>query len=588
MRIPDSLAKTILLDNSVVNEDQLAELEALAVDRHRALQDLIIENGLLSERDLARLYAEVVDLPFTDLKPSGIKRQDLSLLPERVARKYLAIVFKVEDPGSIKFVAMADPVDNASVGFLKKHLGDDLKIYVTTLSDIHDALDEYRGHISSELSHVIWQDVPKQPSGQLSETAVDQTVQLIIEKAAIAKASDIHIEPHENFVVVRYRVDGLLREVNKLPISLGEPLINSIKSLGGLRSSSGQAGTFGRAKVEVKGEVYGLRITSLPVIDGEKIVIHLSSETAKAPSLESLGFWGVGLKDIKRTMLEPHGLILVAGPNGSGKSTLLFSLLSDLNAHSHNISTIEDPVEYSLPGINQVAVGTNPRVSFYSGLKSILEQDPNIIMLSSLDDKKTADLAVQTALNKYLLLAGFNARDGLAGLKQLVDMGVESHLLAAAFRLVVSGRLVRRLCLNCRESFVPARAKLPIVERVFGLADYGGLRGLNALETEAAEAGLGRDVGVHDLNTTPSSIKHLYKARDGGCDSCNFSGYKGRIGLYEVVNKSDAITQAIAAGATIDKLTAAASKEGMLGFKVDGLIKALRGYTSVEEVLTSL
>ena len=595
MRIPDSLVEKLLTKSGDYSKEQLQNLHDQAASEKQPLQDIVIKNNLLSEKDLTKLYADEIEVPFVELKASEIKHDILKLLPERIARQYNAVVFEV-DKDDTKSVAMQDPDDIQAINFLQKQLGNKLKVFITTESLLQAALDQYRGNISSELTKVIANDVVTEEEEEVDESdlaedsPVAQTVNIIIEYGIKSGASDVHIEPREEFVVVRYRIDGILREANKLPRKLLGALVSRIKILSNLKIDEHRAPQDGRFKVQVSGQVYALRVSTLPILDGEKVVMRILNESNKAADFKDLGFWGTALTDLQQSIVQPHGLVLVTGPTGSGKSTTLFSVLSALNTPNVNISTVEDPVEYHIVGANQTQVNPIAGMTFVNGLRALLRQDPNIIMVGEIRDGETADLAVQAALTGHLVFSTLHTNNAATCLPRLLDMGVEPFLIASTVRVVVGQRLVRRLCVDCRVAYAPDSALLKRLDKAFGITDNGGVQHFHELESQAVQDGIGTGVTgkdkdkVNDLSTTASSISRLWKASDQGCDHCNHTGYKGRLGIYEVLNNTPDIQKMIVANSTAEEIEKQAIVNHMITMRIDGFIKSLRGETSVEEV----
>lgn len=595
MRIPDSLVETLLKQSGTFTEDQLTALREQEVTEKKPLQDLVVKNNLLSEKELTRLYAAEIEVPFVELNAREINHDILKQLPERIARQYGAVVFGV-DENETKLVALQDPDDIQALNFLQKQLGTNIKIHITTASLLQAALDQYRGNISSELTKVIASNQEEEAEEEIDEndlaedSPVAQTVNIIIEYGIQTGASDIHIEPREDFVVVRYRIDGLLREANKLPRKLLGSLVSRIKILSNLKIDEHRAPQDGRFKIEVSGLVYALRVSTLPILDGEKVVMRILNESTKAADFTELGFWGTALQDLQHAIVQPHGMVLVTGPTGSGKSTTLFSVLSSLNTPNVNISTVEDPVEYHIVGANQTQVNAIAGMTFTNGLRALLRQDPNIIMVGEIRDGETADLAVQAALTGHLVFSTLHTNNAATCLPRLLDMGVEPFLIASTVRVVVAQRLVRRLCVNCRETFEPDAAMLKRLDKTFHLTEKGGPAVINKLEESALQDGIGKSTtgkgGDSDtLSTSAGSIKRIFKAHDEGCDKCNHTGFKGRIGIYEVLNNSPDIQSMIVGSVTTENIEKAAIKDGMITMQLDGFIKALRGQTTIEEIL---
>lgn len=590
MRIPDSLVEKLLKSSGKATEDQLKALREREKTDKKPLQDLAIKDNLISEKDLTKLYADEIDIPLVELVAKDIKKEVLKSLPERIARQYHAVVFD-EDNDGIKLVAMEDPDDIQAINFLHKQLGDDIRIYITTATLLQAALDQYRGdNISNELTQVIaGEEASETKDEEVSEddlaedSPIAQSVNLIIEYGVKAGASDIHIEPREEYVIVRYRVDGLLREANKLPRKTLGALVSRIKILSNLKIDEHRAPQDGRFKVQVGGLVYALRVSTLPIVDGEKVVMRILNESTKAASLEELGFWGTAKETIEHAIVQPHGMILVTGPTGSGKSTTLFSVLSMLNSPSTNISTVEDPVEYRIPGVNQTQVNPVAGMTFQSGLRALLRQDPNIIMVGEIRDKETAELGVQAALTGHLVFSTLHTNNAATCLPRLLDMGIEPFLIASTVRAVVGQRLVRRLCVNCREKFNPVSSDLTQLSKTFGLDKAETMKRLHDYEAQALAGNIGKN--IKELGSTDTKITTLWKAHIDGCTACNHTGYKGRIGIYEVLHNSETVQSLIVGNSTSEKIQTTAIEEGMLTMQLDGLVKALRGETTIEEIL---
>ena len=599
MRIADSLTEQLLKKAGKVSDEQLADLKKQQEKDKKPLQDLALKSNLISEKDLTKLYADEIEVPMIELNAKEIKKDILKLLPERIARQYNAVVFDVDENGT-KLVAMDDPDDIQALNFLQKELSNNIRVYITTDSLLQAALDQYRegGAIGKELTKVInkedeGEDLDEPNKEDIAEDSpIAQTVNLLIEYAINASASDIHVEPREDFVLIRYRIDGMLKEVNKLPRRMLNALVSRIKILSNLKIDEHRAPQDGRFKVQVGGGLYALRVSTLPIADGEKVVMRILNESSKAASFDQLGFWGMALDNLKHAIVQPHGMILVTGPTGSGKSTTLFSVLSMLNTPNVNISTVEDPVEYRIPGVNQTQVNPIAGMTFANGLRALLRQDPNIIMVGEVRDGETAELAVQAALTGHLVFTTLHTNNAATCLPRLLEMGIEPFLIASTVRAVIGQRLVRRLCNDCKETYQPDETQLRQIAKTFKIVDGDAMKRVHELEGEALEGGIGKpvrpdkkDSATGELSTTPSGIKRLYKAHDDGCANCNHTGYKGRIGIYEVLHNSEKVQSLIVGNSTSETIQNAAIAEGMLTMQIDGFIKALRGETTIEEIL---
>lgn len=596
MRINDAVVLELLKASKKVNDEQIKNLLDQQKTSKKPLQELAVSVNLISEKDLTRSYAEQIDVPFVELIPRNLRKDFLKLIPERIARQYNAIVFDVQDDGT-KLLAMEDPDDVQALNFLQKQLGTNIKVYTATRSNILAAIDQYRGNISSELTQVIASSDSESETETQEEVSeedvaedspIAQTVNLIIEDAIKQGASDIHIEPREDYVSVRYRVDGQLRETNRLPKKVLLSLVSRIKILSNLKIDERRAPQDGRFKVTVGSGEYALRVSTLPIVEGEKVVMRILNESTKAGTLEELGFWGTSLEHLETALTRPHGLILFTGPTGSGKSTSLFSILSRLNQPSVNISTVEDPVEYKIPGVNQVQANPVAGMTFANGLRALLRQDPNIIMVGEIRDSETANLAVQAALTGHLVFSTLHTNNAATCLPRLLDMGVEPFLIASTVRVVVAQRLVRRLLPEGVESFEPDIATLAHVQNTFGIKTPEDFARLHQLENEAIKSHINRAVGTSDKaakddqpSTSVSTIKRLWRIKSGS----GSQSFRGRIGIYEVLPVSSDIQKLIIARYSADHLQDQAIKEGMVSMQTDGLVKVLRGQTTLEEVM---
>ena len=596
MRISDRIVEQILTSGGKITTEQLEAYKMQEKKEKKPLQDIVLNGNAISERDLTKAYSEIIDIPYIDIDIKGIDKEILQLVPERIARQYNVVVIGVDDKGQ-KLLAMDDPDDIQAISFLQKELGNDVRIFMATHTNILQAIDQYRENISSEITEVISAEQEEEQKGEkfdqedlAEDSPVAQTVNLLVEGAIKTGASDIHIEPREGYVSVRYRIDGILREVNKLPKNVQGALVSRIKILSNLKIDERRAPQDGRFKIAINGLKYALRVSTLPITDGEKVVMRILNESSKALLLEELGYWGTALDTINQAITQPHGMILVTGPTGSGKSTSLFSVLSLLNNPTVNISTIEDPVEYKIPGANQTQVNVQAGMTFAAGLRALLRQDPNIIMVGEIRDSETSGLAVQAALTGHLVFATLHTNNAATCLPRLLDMGIEPFLIASTVRAVVGQRLVRRLCRNCRVPVAPESDLVKKINKTFKIKASDDMKKINQLEKLAIEGGIGTDPEnknneVNQPSSSGTAINRIYKAKDGGCEECGHNGYKGRMGIYEVLGNSSELEKLIISNSTSDAIENQAIKEGMITMQLDGFIKALRGQTTIEEIL---
>lgn len=587
MRISDAIVEKLLADFGTPME-QITSLREEGIRSRRSLQSLVIQNKLMDEATLTKTYANYAGIPFVEIDPKSILQETLTKIPERIARQYNAVLFKVDEDG-LMHLAMDDPDDVQAFNFIQKQIGENVKLYIATRSNILDCLENYRGDVTKELNQVI--DVQREDSGEgqvVSEAEVAenspiaQTVNLLLEYAIRSNASDVHVEPREEYVQVRYRIDGVLKEVNRLPRNVMNALVSRIKILSNLKIDERRVPQDGRFKIKVAGKQYALRVSTLPVIDGEKVVMRILDESNQAVTLQELGYWGRSLEVISDALTEPNGMILITGPTGSGKSTSLFSILTLLNTPNVNISTVEDPVEYKIPGVNQTQTNPKAGMTFANGLRALLRQDPNIIMVGEIRDGETANLGVQAALTGHLVFSTLHTNNAATSLPRLLDMGVEPFLIASTVKAVVGQRLVRRLCMNCRQKYTPNQEEINALIRLFNLPEGQSFSAIHSLEQQALTQNIGKDT---PLGTSDTTITTMWRASPEGCEQCNHTGYKGRVGIYEVLGSSNSIQKLIMANATSAQIQAQAVQEGMTTMQTDGLIKAIRGETTVEEVL---
>ncbi|MGY4893654.1 MAG: GspE/PulE family protein [Candidatus Saccharimonadota bacterium] len=590
MRISDSILETLLGRANLVTPEQLTTLKEEVERSKRPMQDVVIEQKIADEPTLVKAFSEYSSIPYVEIDARSVPAEVLKLIPERVARQYMAVLFKL-DPDGVHHLAMEDPDDVQAVNFIQKEIGTNSRIYIATRDNILSVLDMYRGDVNKELNEVIdVQRVDDDPANTATDGEQDisedspiaQTVNLLLEYAIRSHASDVHIEPREEHVQVRYRIDGVLKEVNRLPKNVMGALISRIKILANLKIDERRVPQDGRFKITVGGRQYALRVSTLPIVDGEKIVMRILDESNQAVTLEQLGYWGRALTDITREMNEPDGIVLMTGPTGSGKSTSLFSILTILNKPNVNISTIEDPVEYKVVGVNQTQTNPKAGMTFASGLRALLRQDPNIIMVGEVRDGETAGLAIQAALTGHMVFSTLHTNNAATSLPRLLDMGIEPFLIASTIRAIVGQRLVRKLHKESRESYIPSEEEKAAIVKLFNLGSDQGFKVIHELEKQAAAAGLGGDT---PLSTDENGIKTLWRANhDMNTDDVQ-EGYRGRLGIYEVLYNSESIQKLIMAHATSVQIQAQAIQEGMITMQIDGLIKALRGETTIEEVL---
>ncbi len=417
---------------------------------------------------------------------------------------------------------------------------------------------------------------------KFSDKQVAETLALLIENGVKRGATDIHIEPHERFVLVRYRIDGALRGIHKLPRAALGSLLSQIKSLAGLHIHDTQMPQEGNYTAKFPGGSANVHVATMPVYGGEKVVLRLSQEYGDPSELADLGFWGDGLKTLKSVLASPHGLVVVSGPRHSGVSTTLFSLLKDANSPLQNVATIESTVKHRLPGVNHTYLVGG--ISAHEVLQAALRQDANVIMIDNLPDSPTTGLAVHAAATGHLMFAGLRAGDSISALLHLRHTGVEPFLLATSLRASIGQRLVRKLCPTCRERYELSPFQWKQLQDSFGITSAAACKRVNDLESKAAPIIFG---DVRQLGSTPTRITHLWKASETGCDTCEHTGYQGRTAISEVFTVTEGVNKTLVGKDTLsaNSLHAAAVKDGFIPMALDGLVKALRGHTTIAEVL---
>lgn len=591
MHVSNETLEKLLRTGNRLDDESINSLKLEGERLKKPLQQIAIDNHLIDELTLTKLFSDYSGIPFVTLDPKSIPSDLLEKIPERIARQYSAVIFKIDEDGTVS-LAMEDPDDVQAVDFLKKEVGANVQIYIATRENIQETLQGYRGDAEKEISEVIDVENEEQSqdkeANQVSEedfsenSPIAQTVSLLLEYAIRSKASDVHIEPRDGYIQIRYRVDGVLREQNRLPRNVHAALISRIKILSNLKIDERRVPQDGRFKIQVAGKKFALRVSTLPISEGEKAVIRILDESNEAVGLRDLGIWGKSLEGINYSLTQPHGMILVTGPTGSGKSTTLFSALTKLNQPNVNISTIEDPVEYRVPGVNQTQTNDAAGMTFAIGLRALLRQDPNIMMVGEIRDKETAGLAVQAALTGHLVLSAVHTNNAATTLPRLLDMEIEPFLIASTVRVIIGQRLVRKLDVKTRVRYTPTEQEKQLIAKLFDIKDPSGYRRLHEMEKEAAANGVGGDT---PLSTDPSGIMYLYKQKENLDPKESFDGFSGRIGIYELLINSSSIQKLISSRATSTEIQATAVSEGMVTMQLDGILKALRGETTIEEVM---
>ncbi len=532
----------------------------------KSLEEILIAENAVDETELYTRAAEILETPFIGLKGREIKQDIINLIPGPVAGTHQVVAFEKEK--NILKLAMTDPTDIQTIEFLRRKTGMDPKVYMTAPSDLRETLRLYHTELDEHL-RVIQENSSGEAGRKLKKAAAElpiiNIVNSILEHAVYENASDIHIEPLEKEVTVRYRIDGILKPAMTLPKTVQNGMIARIKILANLKFDEHMAPQDGRFKIQVQDDKLAFRVSILPVYDGEKIVMRLLHEGAKPLSLEQLGLLEKPRGLMEAAIKKPHGMILVTGPTGSGKTTTLYSVLGILNQPGVNISTVEDPIEYRIAGVNQSQVNPKANFTFATGLRALLRQDPNIIMVGEIRDQETAEIAINAAMTGHLVLATLHTNDAPTALPRLTDMGVPPFLVAFTANIIIAQRLVRRICPHCKKEYKLDKVATAELSKVF---DADRLEKLLKQHTETKKIG---------NNGT------FYQG--AGCGRCGQTGYKGRQGIYEVLEITPEISAIINSHGTADDIKKTARAQGMLTMLEDGLIKAKLGVTTISEVL---
>ena len=576
MRIDNRQLRDFISDSAMVPAGDLEASFQEAEGQKKSLGNILLEKKLIDEVKLRKLYAYILGVPFVDLQKESISQDILQIIPEPIARKYKIVAF--ERNGQELKVAMLNPEDIQTVDFIRKKSGLHIITCLTTEEGIDSVLKQYGKSLKAEFGDIIEKN-SSEISGEESQEDLEKIAQglpiirivdTLIKHAILQGASDIHIEPDEKEVRVRYRIDGMLHDAMTLPRQVRDGIIARIKVLSNLKLDEHRVPQDGRFKIEKEGIRMSFRVSILPIFDGEKIVMRLLDESSKGLTLEGMGMTGDGLEAVHREIKRPNGMILVTGPTGSGKTTTLYTIMDILNTAEVNISTVEDPVEYRMPRINQTQIYPKVGLTFAAGLRSLLRQDPDIIMVGEIRDNETMEMAIQAAMTGHLVLSTLHTNSAAATLPRLLDMGAEPFLVATTANIIIAQRLVRKLCPDCRKEYKISAKELKSFTENYDMDEI-----LEKMKgNEALKGKLTAQSDWEDLK--------LYKA--GGCEQCT-GGYHGRIGIYEVLEVDDDIQKMISQKASAEEIEKKAKEKGMITMVKDGFIKAVQSVTSLEEIL---
>jgi len=563
--------KNILTESDILKLEDFEKLEAEAAAEQKDIADYLIEKKLVTLPMIYESAANYFKVPFINLKNQNIRKDVLFLIPEPISTTHNIIAFDASST-EVK-IAVLDPDKIQIFEFLKKKIGLELKIYLTTPDNIHDSIKLYHKSLKAEFDDLTGKDkAPIDGDVDLKKLAEDlpvvRIVDTLLEYSIIEGASDIHIEPEENDVLVRYRIDGVLRNVMVLPKNVQSGISARIKILANLKVDEHRMPQDGRFKITTSDAQVAFRVSILPTFDGEKIVMRLLNEKAQVLSLEQLGLQPKVLEILKRNIDKPHGVIMVTGPTGSGKTTTLYTVLGVLNKPEVNISTIEDPIEYRMPHVNQSQVNPKIGYTFAQGLRAFLRQDPDIIMVGEIRDQETAEIAVHAAMTGHLVLSTIHTNSAAATMPRLSEMGVPNFLIGTTMNLIIAQRLVRKICSNCIQSYNLDR------EAIRNLGEQ--------IDIEKILKTLERERAIADAK---KGLSNLLFYRGKGCKRCNNTGYKGRVGIYELIENNEEMSSIIVKNANAHEINQLAVDQGMISMIEDGFIKAKSGMTTLEEVL---
>lgn len=567
----------VLLKNDILDKDLLEKRLAEANAKEISFEEYLVQNKIISEEILYQLLANEYEIPFIDLSSKDINERTLQMIPETIAQAHQIIAFEATD--TTISVALLDPDNIEILDVIQKKTGRETKAHLTTHKSIREALKLYHKDLQLEFARDVAAEkgkaVPKswktqKPLEQLAEDLpVIRIVDSLLDSAISQNASDIHIEPSEEDMTVRFRIDGILHRVMTLPRSVEAGIVARIKVLANLKIDEHRLPQDGRFKLQKDNVRMAFRVSIIPVFVGEKVVMRLLDESQQTLTFEQLGLEGKALEAVHRNIRKPHGIVLVTGPTGSGKTTTLYAVLTRLNTPEVNISTIEDPIEYHIKGINQSQVNPKIGFTFASGLRAFLRQDPNIIMVGEIRDAETANIAAQAALTGHLVLSTLHTNDAVTTLPRLREMGVEPFLIASTMNLVIAQRLVRKICEKCIESYTPEPKAMKGYEELLGIPSLPDL----IHGEESQEAG------------KQTKEKEILFFRGKGCKECGNDGYSGRMGIFEVLEVTKEISEAIVNTASTEELRTLATKQDMRSIVQDGIEKVTKGITTIEEIL---
>lgn len=574
----------LLVANKLLTAEDLATHKKSAKSTGTPLLTGLLQSGVVDNETLTQLIAKVSTVPYVNLTNVTIDQSVLALLPRETAERYMAVPLGElanEQGGGVKrlAIAMLDANNVQAVDFLANKIQRPLKVYLASEKGILHVLDQYKTDLSEGVGEAISAATTERAAIETESNAlvirqdspISRALNTILEYAIRARASDIHVEPTEHDLRIRCRIDGVLREIMKLPKSIEPALISRIKILSNLKIDEHRVPQDGQFAVKIATKEVDLRIAISPVVWGEQVVIRLLDKTGSSFKLEEMGYAGRALRSIRKGISRPNGMVLTSGPTGSGKTTSMYALITEIKNDAVNIVTLEDPVEYKMIGVNQMQVNPDVGLTFASGLRSILRQDPNVIMVGEIRDKETANLAVQAALTGHLVFSTLHTNSAAGVLPRLLDMGIEPFLIASTVNTIIGQRLVRRR----------GNEKEPVAANEREIQSINETVGTILPKTKETVSQISADIGYKDLPLAGQKAYTLMKGKDTPQTP---GGYKGRVGLYEVMDVTENIQNLIVKRATSADIQRQAIAEGMITMRQDGYLKALQGITTLEEV----
>ncbi|MCB9819905.1 Flp pilus assembly complex ATPase component TadA [Candidatus Nomurabacteria bacterium] len=565
----------LLVEEGLVAKSDIEAAQKESVDKKQPLFAVLAENGTVDDELLTHAIAQVSGVPYVNLRGTVIDEKILNLLPEDIAERFMAV--PLAEVQNRLAVAMIDANNVQAVDYLANRIQRPIKVFMASEAGIRHVLEQYKADLSTvgDVATQTEEESKQEAAGNIQtivqDSPISRALSTILEYAVKTKASDIHVEPLEKTLKIRVRVDGVLREIMQLPKSIEPALVSRIKILSNLKIDEHRTPQDGQFAVKVSDKEVDLRIAISPVVWGEQVVIRLLDKSGNTFDLEQMGYAGRALRAIRKGIQRPNGMILTSGPTGSGKSTSLYALIKEIKDDSVNIVTLEDPVEYKMDGVNQIQVNTDVGLTFASGLRSILRQDPNIIMVGEIRDAETANLAVQAALTGHLVFSTLHTNSAAGVLPRLLDMGIEPFLIASTVNTIIGQRLVRRVAPR-RDAY-----NSNPIETQNILNTVGHLLPKSREQIQAVS----EDLGYKDLPLAGQNAYTLVKGRDTPATP---RGYAGRAGLYEVMDVSETIQSLIVKRATSAEIQHQAVADGMVTMRQDGYLKSLQGITTLEEV----